>query len=74
VRKGLDDIDTVIAYGNKAQDVVKASGFQGKIIESSHPSMQNLNRNISGTGDTRAARADDRISKFSKEILRKSKS
>ena len=74
VRKGSDGIDTVVAYGKRAQDVVKASGFQGKVIESSHPSMQNLNRNISATGDTAAARADDRISKFSKVILKKSKS
>jgi len=74
IRNGLDGIDTVVAYGKPAQEAVKASGFQGKIIEAPHPSLQNINRNISSNADSPTARADERVSKYAAEILKQTKS
>lgn len=68
MKKSLEGMDTVVALGNKAQEAVHGSGFDGTVLKGSHPSMQNINRNYQAEGATAAERSEKRIDAYAKEI------
>lgn len=69
IRNQLTGIDTVVAFGAKANEVIREVGFEGKVISAPHPSMQNMNRTINSDKDTKQARAADRLSQLTKGIV-----
>lgn len=64
----LENYDNVVALGDKAQIAIRNSNFNGKILSSSHPSKQSLNRQYISDKDTPRDRNIDRISQWTDTI------
>lgn len=73
VSKQLEGQDVAVALGRKAAEAVRASGFEGRVVEHPHPSMQNINRNYKSDAATPEARAKDRLNQYTNDLIKKSK-
>lgn len=68
MRDILTSYDYIAAFGESARTAVEAAGFNAS-CSGSHPSMQSMNRRYKSLEKTAAARREDRISQWAKEVI-----
>lgn len=69
LKKALNNSDTVVALGEKAQLAAHVAEFNGKTYSSGHPSMQSLNKRYKSDANTPTDRSSERIKQWAGDVL-----
>lgn len=73
VSKAIKTKDTVVALGGKAGKVAAKAAAGKEVLKGDHPSMQSMNRQYKSSKTTPKARAEERVKKYTEDVLKTGK-
>jgi hypothetical protein len=73
VAKAVKTKDTVVALGDKAGKITSKAAAGKDVLKGDHPSMQSMNRQYKSNKATPKERAEDRVNKYTDDVLKSRK-